>query len=206
MRKLKALAENPLAPLIISLIAAIISLVGLTFAYQAHELSVLQYKQERYLILKGSFGEKGDEIQVTSATSESHFLEGEVYFPPSIYADPTPIDSSGKFWDMGSVLYELENHILKRVKPEDGTIKMLTNKIPIIIKSYYASKGESYTDVSLYTLGMISQINDGKYSRPIITLNSLNFIAHHNGKVTITPEELDNFLNAEGLYVPARTP
>ncbi|MBE8717193.1 hypothetical protein [Cellvibrio polysaccharolyticus] len=207
MNSLKKLIENPISAFIGSMIAVAMSILSLVFAHQAHQLSVLEFKQERYLILKGTFKDEGKSVYVASASNESYFLKGEVFFPPLIHEYSAPIDSSGKFWHMGSVMHELQELTLKHVQPESGVVKFSNGDIPIIIKSYYASKGEAYTDVSLYMLGMEVFIEDKEYSRPRITLNSLSFVQRLDPNIPINQAQLNDFVNNKGnWYLPTNQP
>ncbi len=203
----KSIFENPILSFAGSIIAVVISIIGLVFAYQAYELSVLQYKQERLLILKGVFGGKGKSFSVASVTDQAHFLRGEAYFPPSVHNAPAPIDSSGMVWHMGSVVNELEEFIGEKVKSKEGFVQISNGDIPIVIKSYYAIKGEAYTDTSLYMLGMQVQIGEKEYSAPEVSLNSLNFIQRFPLGYEFNPKELDVIINNEkGLYLLPRRP
>jgi len=206
MEWLESKIKNPVYALIGSVVAFVISIIGLVFAYQSYELSSLQFKQERLLILKGIFDDKGQRMHVVSAADHVHFLRGEAYFPHAIHKAPVPIDSSGMFWHMGAVVPEIETFIGKKIKPKEGYIQLSDSYIPIIINSYYATKGEAYTDMSLYMLGIRMQLSDEEYSTPKITLTSLSFINHLDNEHPITPAMLDDILNnAKELRIPARS-
>ena len=194
-------------PLLISIAATVISLIGLVFGYQANELAKAQYKQDRMLVLKGMFSETDNtSIKVQAISDNAHFQRGVLFFPPSIHQKEVPIDSNGKFWHMGLVTGELEDFFLDVVKPEEGIMKISNGDIPIIIKSYYVSNGIAYTDESLYLLGMQVTLNDKEYSRPEIRYNSLSFV-ERNEDNGINQNVLDSMIESKsGIYIPARTP
>ncbi|QUM81151.1 hypothetical protein HWV01_13075 [Moritella sp. 5] len=108
---------------------------------------------------------------------------------------------------MGAIASELKDHILTYVSPEKGVVKISDGDIPILIKSYYVSKGVSYTDISLYMLGMQVMLMEDEYSRPKIQFTSLAFFERYDGMDSIKYEELNAMVAGQkSIALPIRRP
>ena len=205
--KLKILLKNPYTALLSSSLAVVLALIGLYFSYTAYRLSIEEYRQERLLILRGKVVESGQTLSVESVTDSSYFLSGEMFLPPSIYKNKVPISSSGEVWHLGSVFFELENWSLNQVKPKTGHVQVTDGSLPVLIKSFYAAKGISYTDVALYMLDLTAVLNEGEHSRPKIKITGLTFVERMEEGPIWKPKMLDEMI-AKGDMVnfPSRSP
>ncbi|EJG0029115.1 hypothetical protein HUO05_06430 [Vibrio alginolyticus] len=184
--------------LVSSLLAVVVSFIGLAFSYQANELALEQYRQARLLVLTANFDKENDfDILVEPVDDKAHFMKGQVTFPSSISEEPSPIDSKGRVFYMGTISHNIKEAFLKDTKPEDGVYKMATQEIPIIVKSYYVSNGVSYTDTSLYLLGVQLTLMDDEYSYPTIEYSSFSFISRYKNEDDITVKVLDKILSGE---------
>ncbi|EIV1855708.1 hypothetical protein ACWOGY_004296 [Vibrio vulnificus] len=192
------LVKNQSLPILISIFAVFISCISAFFSYQANQLAIAQYKQERLLILKGVFsGEDKFSMSVVPISDSAHFMKGQVVFPSKIYGEPAPIASDGQVLRMGAVMFDLEELFLESVKPESGFVKIADREVPIIITTYYASNGIGYTDTSLYMLGMQIVLGEEEYARPEIDLNSLSFIMRFDDQESIPNGLLDDLLSGK---------
>ncbi|MCF2861040.1 hypothetical protein ABMY44_02525 [Pseudoalteromonas sp. Cnat2-41] len=196
-----------IAPIVISLFALLVSVKSCHLADEVQQQSSKEYKQERWLILTGVFEEKGLGIKVKAIDSEKVFLEGKASFPKSIYKEEIPINSDGDFLHMGSVGYDLKKFIASKIPKKEGFAKVSSGKIPLYIQSYYAVKGETYTDISLYMLNMTIVVSGEEYKDPHVNLEGLIFVERYRPDVKPDHELLDKFINEEiGLYLPPKAP
>ncbi len=170
--------------------------------------SQVQFKQERSLILVATFNsEHPEHLAVNLSPLESSFrlLRGEAFIPRRIYKDIIPVDGFGKFIHMGSVSAALVNFFAKAIPGEKDIAKIVETNLPVILRSYYVTKGEAYTDVSLYMLSMQVFVIEDK--RPSITLTNFTFIQRLTGVTERELDELDRIVDDDtGLKVPARKP
>lgn len=195
----------PSVTLISSLVAIVVSFIGLSFSYQANELAIEQYRQARLLVLKANFKEETDfDISVEPFGDKAFFMKGQVTFPSSIFDQPVPIDAAGRFLYMGSISHNIKEDFIKKTKPEEGVYKMSEQQIPIIVKSYYVSNGVSYTDTSLYLLGLQLTLADDEYSYPNIDFISFVFIKRYKAEDGISVQDLDKLQSGEySIILPA---
>ena len=189
-----------------ALIAIIISIAGLFFAFKAYELSSTQYTQERLLVLIGEFGKKENTIFVKSINANIKFIKGQVLFPSEIHEDPVPIGPKGNFWHLGTIIFELKSHVRKKIPAKKGVVKISQGQIPILISSYYVTNGEAYTDNSIYMLGVQIQVNQNKHEEPIIRFKNLSFVKRIKNNFTFGRTELDDLFNnmekGNGVFIP----
>jgi hypothetical protein len=69
---------------------------------------------------------------------------------------------------MGDVCFILQKYIKTKVPTEKGYSKVGEGELPLMIQSFYAVKGESYTDVSLYMLDTLIIVSDQEDELPSI--------------------------------------
>lgn len=166
--------------LLFSLVAIIISVMSYQVSQNAFNLSEKEFDQDRQIILKGQFTEDF-KIKVVPIDQSFHFLKGRAYIPSKIYQDEIPIQGDGNFWHMGSIEFHLNNFIDTTLITEANFITIGEMSIPIVIDSYYAIKGESYSDRSLYSLDLIIQNSNEESKYPtktplgLVYLNRLGF-------------------------------
>ena len=198
--------NSPKIANVAAFLAIIISIAGLFFAFKAYELSLTQYTQERLLVLTGVFGSKEDTITVTSINNNTKFLKGKAIFPTEIHKEPVPIGPKGDFWHLGTIMFELQTHVRKKIPAEEGVVKISEGQIPLIISSYYVTNGEAYTDNSIYMLGVQIQVNEKEYQQPIIRFKNLSFIKRIKNISTFGSAELDDLFNnmgqGSGVFIP----
>ncbi len=198
--------NNPTIANIAAFIAIVISVAGLYFAFMAYELSLTQFTQQRLLVLIGEFGDKENNITVTSLNDNTKFLKGTAFFPSEIHKEPVPIDGEGNFWHLGTIRHELQTHSKKRMPAEAGVVKISDGQLPLLITSYYVTNGEAYTDNSLYMLGVQIQVNGKEYEQPIIRFKNLTFIKRIKKDQIFGQTELDQLFDrmgqGKGAFIP----
>jgi hypothetical protein len=201
--------ENPvpILALAISLFSFVISALSFTVTLRGSSISGTQFQQERQLVLAGTFKTKMG-IAVAPIDSAMRFLEGTAYFPPQIFSYPVPVNGNGEFLRMGAVQAALERYIEKMVPKENGYARVSQGeKIPIIISSYYAVKGDSYTDVSLYLMGVDFVVLDEPSKGPDLTPVSLSFGQHLPANQPIKVGFLDELIaSPSGYNIKPKTP
>lgn len=187
-----------------------ISIFSLCISILAIAISYASYREERELILKAKFSKKDSfrSIVVQPISTESHFLIGEAFFPESLVNEPVKIDCSGNFRWVETIYHQCEDIIIKKFKPKKGYIQISEGMIPLVIKSYYAAHGKTYTDISLYYLDIM--FTRGEYEGDIsVRFNGLLFAKQfdwNEQKVSIH-KMLDEIWNSkESVYIPYKKP
>ena len=109
---------------------------------------------------------------------------------------------------MGSVGHVFKKFALKKIPRKDGYVQASTGgKIPILIDSYYAVKGETYTDRALYVLSLDLLIHPEPEKDPYLKWQGLLFVERYPANAGISHEGLDQIMNNEnGMYIPPRSP
>lgn len=197
-----------IVPILISLMAFGVSVRSCSVSEKIQKQSISEYQQERLLILTaGAFEEKKFSIKVKPIDNSKVLLEGDVHFPKAIYQSEVPINADGNFLHMGSVEYDLKQFLTKEIPPKKGYTQVSSSKFPIIIRSYYAVKGQAYTDISLYMLTMTVVISENEYIDPEINLEGLIFVQRYKPDKIPDLELLDRFINKEiGIYILPKAP
>jgi hypothetical protein len=200
----------PIFALVFSILAFGVSARSCHVSEEGLKQSRLQFKQERSLILTAKFNDKESkllQIKVSPLESSFRFLYGTAYFPPSIYKDDVPINGDGEFLHMGSVGSALTQTVEKKVPKEKGFAKFSSGHLPLIIKSLYATKGESYTDISLYFIGMDILVLDDPLKAANITLTGLTFVERMPADTFPNLKNLDEMIeSSDGVYLRPKTP
>lgn len=83
---------------------------------------------------------------------------------------------------MPVIISTLQDYVLKKVPRANGVIKIQSSQIPVIVESYYAAKGDTYTDKSLYFLGYDSFVYEDTYKSPSIHFRDLVFALRETSK------------------------
>lgn len=183
-----------------AVLAVFISIKSCQVSNDALALASNEHIQDRTLILTANFSENNDGITLKPTNAEITLLKGVVTFPPEIYAEAIPISSSGELWRMPVIISSLQNYVLKKVPRANGVIKIQSSQIPVIVESYYAAKGDTYTDKSLYFLGYDSFVYEDKYKSPPIHFRELVFaLRETNEKNVISPDDLDKIINKQSF-------
>lgn len=179
-----------------AVLALFISIRSCQVSNDALALAGNEYIQERTLILTAKFSESNDGITLKPINGEITLLKGGVTFPPEIYSDAVPISASGDLLRMGGIIPSLQNYISKRVPREKGMIKVQSSQIPVIVETYYAAKGDTYTDKSLYFLGYDAFVYEDAYKSPSIHFRDLVFALRETNKENeISPDDLNKIIN-----------
>ncbi len=173
----KPLYDKPVVAFIISVIAILISIGGLGFTYLAYNLSIIEHRQTRSLILKGTFDESGTTAHIAPVSDSNYFMHGQVIYPTLIYNEINLVKSSGKLWHLDKIQQKLIE-LTTGMKTEQGDIQSFSFGVPIIIISYYASNGMTYTDKSLYTLDATAYLESKQGATPNVLMTSITFIRH----------------------------
>ena len=193
---------------ILSIAALGVSLRGCQLAQEAQSKADRVYREERSLVLTAEFTNDGiPTIKVKSTDPALTFLEGTIHLPNSIYPDPIPVLPTGDVIHLGSVQFKLQQYISKKVPPEKGFAKVSSGgKLPIFVQSYYTTRGESYTDQSLYFLGLDFLVTE-EDALPKVTFESLVFAQRYPTEKPLPIGELDKLIADEsGFYIAPRSP
>lgn len=192
--------------LYLSSAALCISLVGLFISGASYAISKKEYTQERWLILKGSSDEKFNELIIQPVDEDAYFMYGNVIFPSKVLTEPAQIESDGKMWAMGTLRYRIGELIREKYSADKDTSNIIDLSVPIVIQSYYASNGQSYTDKSLYTLNLRIVLTIENIYAPDITFRGLYFVDRLDPDYGGDVENLNSIYESEGFYLPIRTP
>jgi hypothetical protein len=193
--------------LLISVSALVVSIKSCQISEDARDQSKRQYVDERQLVLQGKFGEDEKEIIISPIDGTMRFLEGDAFLPSSIHNKSIPIREGGKFYHMGDVYYNLVKFVERKVPKEKGSIKIGDGHLPVIIKSYYASKGSAYTDISLYAIRTFLMIYEDETEPPKISFKGLTFLKRLDQEKPVPISMLDEFVeNERGFYLPPQPP
>jgi hypothetical protein len=117
----------------------------------------------------------------TSPTDTSfHFLSGKIKFPSEItkYSDQA-IDEKGDVWGMVTLKYDIDKYVVREFPAQKDYANVVQIGIPVIIWSYYTTKGRGYADVSLYQLRYQATIVEGKDQPLSAEFTGLLFMTHN---------------------------
>jgi hypothetical protein len=190
---------------ILSALAFFVSIRSCDVSQQAHELSHRTYLEERQLVLTGDFSKDGNEVKIRSIEPPNVFLEGTATFPEAVCKEQLPITSASKTLYLFDPKMGLQKLIEARVPNEKGLVKVSTNgKIPVLIDSYYTSKGESYTDRSIYLLSVDVLVPERGPAK--VTLTSITFFRRFPPNTFLRRDYLDELLKGKGYDIPPKGP
>ncbi|MDC9523622.1 hypothetical protein PSH55_21360, partial [Pseudoalteromonas sp. Angola-31] len=139
-------------PWIISLVALLCSFRSFYVAKDAKQLSLQIYKGERSIILHSSPSEGELELNIKPIDSNQVLLSAVAFFPKQICDKEVSIDAAGKMTSLGIIQPAIKKVLESKIDCPKDTAAIGGMNLPFYIKSYYACKGETYTDVSLYTM------------------------------------------------------
>ena len=197
-----------LAALVVALLAMVVSVRSCQVSQQAAERSERDYRDQRSLVVVGDFDRESRELTVRAVDPSVTLLEGAIIPPPSIHDDPLPIRGDGSVMGMGSLLFSLEQYIRQNVpQPEKDFVEVsMQGKIPIVLHSYYSAKGATFTDLSLYLLG-VEFTYSGNNPAPEVWLAGVLFAERLPFDNPFDPKALDALAtNPDGFYIPPRAP
>lgn len=191
--------------LIISVLALVFSIASTCIAWKSLNLSESQNLQDRLLVLTGKFGEDNTQINVNSISESNVFLDGDIYFPSKISPESAPIEGEGMIYYMGSIVNTLQKMMLEKNPPREKYIQYQRVVIPVIIKSRYISKGNQYSDISLYNLRAQALTEPLPSGATRISFTSLNF-ANRLTPTVKAQEYLDEIYSAGGVTIELPSP
>jgi hypothetical protein len=208
------LLENPIdiAALLASITALGVSVTSCVISQIAEQRATMQFRQERQLVLTGKFqtpGGKGTCSSITAVpiSQDFKFQEGSAHLPPQLYDKPIPIANNGDFLHMGSVCFDLQTYTKTKIPAEKGSMKIGQGQIPLIIKSFYAVKGDSYTDVSLYVLDTMLIVYEEESDSPSINFDGLSFVQRFPSDAPLNLKLLDELASSpNGFYLKPKAP
>lgn len=181
-------------------------------AQSAYYQTRTQFRQDRQLVLEGAFVDpKGlygcSTIQASPISKEFKFQGGTAYLPPQMYSQVVPIANNGDFMHMGSVCSYLSKYTKTKVSAKKDNVTVGQGVVPLIINSFYAVKGESYTDTSLYVLDTMMIVYDKEYQEPKILFSGLSFVQRLPPDAPIDPKALDDLINnPNGFTIKPKSP
>jgi len=208
MEALKFLWQNidkvvNLISLLISALAFYYSVKSSRQAAYAQELATREFYGTRSVVLKGSLDEKKDKFLLAPIEPQIALQAAFVYFPSQLKVGKITVSQPG--FEISLTLFKSElikfwNQ--KFTKREEDKALVLPNvTIPIIIESYYVSKGEPFNDRALYYLDHTCVVLDNPDEPPSISINGLLYGGRLKGE--IDPEEfLKNFFEERLKEVP----
>jgi hypothetical protein len=201
----KVVRDEPFAALsfLVALLAFFTGAGGLYTSREALNQSRQQFLEDRALVLVGTFGENTAQLKVSPADPSFRFMQGAVRFPTVLLDKPQPIEESGNVWGMGTLDFKLNKYMIEKFPPKTGIGKFIQADIPIMIQSYYAIKGQAYTDTSLYYLrynGTIVETNPGPLNPKFV---GLAFIHRFNSD-ELVPEHFLEEIMEKGMMDEAK--
>ena len=198
--------------LLASVAALAVSIVSCQIALDAQNQAVTQFRQERQLVLTATFetpkaSGSCSSIKAQPISQDFKFQEGRAYLPPEIYKEPIPIANDGDFHSMGSVCFDFQKFIKTKLPAKPGYTQVGDGAIPLFIESFYAVKGESYTDKSLYVLNTLIVVSDKEEELPSITFEGLSFVQRFPPEAPFNMKLLSDLANSpQGFYIKPKGP
>lgn len=184
--------KNTFYPLIFNFLAIAISAIALYFSYQSYTLSETQYKENHQLILKGQVNKDDLDIEVKPTDSSKTFLMGNVFFPSFILNQDLQIQPNGSFRGMKTIAQNIKEFVSKNYPKKKDFIQMADMNIPIMIRTYYASNGNTYIDRSIYFINLTFIVSNEEYKSPSLLFNGLVFVKRLSDDINFTFDILDS--------------
>jgi hypothetical protein len=161
---------------LISVVALIFSVRGFNIASRSLEISKNEYLSGRTAIYDGNIVDKNDVIRINSTNKDILIQDAIVFFPPQTNIGEMSLTPPEYGIPLISLKYKLEEAIISTIKKEKGFSKLAPDsRFPIIIKSRYVAKGESFSEKSLYTVRYRWTLGDNQDDRPDIEFTGLIF-------------------------------
>lgn len=206
---LKSLWQN--IDKVVSLISLLIATLAFYYSVKSHrqaqyaqELATREFYGTRSVILKGSLDEKKEKLLLTSIEPQIALQAAFVFFPPQFKVGKITVSQPGFEISLTLFKHELTRFWNQKfTKREKDKALFLPNvTIPIIIESYYVSKGEPFNDHALYYIDHNCVVLDNPNDPPGISINGLLYGGRLKGE--IKPDEfLKNFFEERLKEVPA---
>jgi len=186
-------------------IAALALIVSVRSCYTADRASqevTRQYTEERQLVLSGVFADNEAacaDWHVKPIADGFEYGRGRVFLPGAIFKSAITIDAGGWVHFLHGACKALDDYAASRADGiAPGHVAVGDGDIPIVIESFYAVKGNAYTDASLYYLNVISStppINEGL---PRVKLTGLTFVRRLREDKRPYVDLLDSFAKGRG--------
>ena len=149
--------------------------MALYLSYQSYDLSKTQYKENHQLILKGQVTENELDIKVEPTDNSKTFLMGNAFFPSFILNEDIQIQSNGSFRATKTIEQKIKEYISNTYPKEKYFIQIAEINMPIMIRTYYASKGNTYIDRSIYLINLTFIVSNEEFKEPTLIFNGIIF-------------------------------
>ena len=189
---------------IISLVAMAVSIRSCYLADKSFVLAEREYKSNRYLVLKGTFDNEAKEVQFIPINENTLLQKVTVFFPSEIIDQEWEVYSP----DYKMALVVLENNLQRFLKKKNQTPKnhvgiAVDATIPIIIDTFYTTKGVTIPDRALYFLKFDIFDYPEKKKWPDITFKDISFITRLAGRQKPV-EYLDELISNSNIIITGR--
>lgn len=205
--------DDPIATiaLLVAVLSLIVSVRSCAVSEKAAAESHIQFQQDRQLVLKGKFTDPHpfgcSGVQALPITDGFQFQGGSAFLASKIYPQPIEVSPDGNFVFAGDPCSALSKFSARLMRPKPGFESVGQGDIPIIIRSFYAVKGDSYTDVSLYLLHTTIGVQSDQDSQPIIIFSGLSFVRRMPANEPVDIQLLDKLLaSKDGFTLSPKTP
>jgi hypothetical protein len=188
----KTKEKNKYLPSIFNVITLVISSLALYLSYQSYDLSKKQYKENHQLILKGQVKKNELDIEVNPTDSSKTFLMGNVFFPSFIASKDIQIQPNGSFKEMKTIEKKIKDFFSNIYPREKGFVQIAEINIPIMIRTFYASNGNTYIDRSIYFINLTFVVSNEEYKDPELVFNGLVFVRRLSDEINFTLDILDS--------------
>jgi len=146
-------AKNIKISLTISALSLIVALIAAISSFYAINITKKQHILERSLVLIAEYNSEKSKIIVYPFSKDIKLLRARIHFPPSFTMVPESINSNGYVSDMSVFEVNARSAILAYHK-EIKSNYLYAIQIPVVIESYYAASGNTYSDTSRYILSL----------------------------------------------------
>jgi hypothetical protein len=184
--------RNKYHPSIFNIVTIVIATLALYLSYQSYDLSKIQYKENHQLILKGQVTKNELDIKVEPTDNSKTFLMGNVFFPSFILSKDIQIQSNGSFKATKTIEQKIKEYISNTHPKEKDYIQIAEINMPIMIRTYYASKGNTYIDRSIYLINLTFMVSNEEYKEPTLIFNGLIFTKRLSDEAEFTNDILDS--------------
>lgn len=160
----------------LSVFAIAVSIKSCDVSERSLALSNKDYIASRSTIYKAVINDKNDELFLSAIDSGIQIQYGTIYVPPQLDKTEWPISPPKFGLPLVVMRGNIEAFLDRNVTREKGYIKVIDQtSIPLVIVSSYVSKGESYSDTSLYQLIYTGVVSDESFKSPSIIFDGLVF-------------------------------
>jgi hypothetical protein len=190
--------------MLLSIMSLLVAIRSCAISDDALNETRLQYRQDRQLVLTGSFKEAGplhcEDWSVKPIAEGFQYQQGRAFLPTLIDNAPVKIESSGWVHFLHSACASISRFSEERMTPkEPGFVSVGEGDIPLILESSYAVKGEAYTDSSLYLLHGITAVPHSGEGPTTVTFTGLSFVRRLPVDTEANIASLDKLFNNDSL-------